>query len=90
MCDMTDGSKIKFSDLYGDMMGAAYTMNKYDSFLQDLEDVRDGATRSILQRKNLPEKHEMVVNLQNELDNKMRQLYNPETSDNFIMYDARN
>uniref|UniRef100_A0A6C0CMJ1 Uncharacterized protein n=1 Tax=viral metagenome TaxID=1070528 RepID=A0A6C0CMJ1_9ZZZZ len=74
-----------FSDMYGEFLDVAYSSNSYPAFLQDIKDI-SGGLQTALANTDIPDKHKDIVSLRNKLDNKMRDLYNPEMNDINIMH----
>lgn len=74
-----------FSDMYGEFLEVAYDSNSYPAFLQDIKDI-SGGIQTALENRDIPNGHKDIVTLRNKLDNKMRNLYNPELDDVNIMH----
>lgn len=84
-----EASKTEYT--IGDMINSLYRANyysdttKFRTFMKDLNDFKgalhDTHESSKLYSNILPEKHENLKKLRNELDNKMREIYNNENQD---------
>ena len=82
-------SNIKFKDAYKTFLIDAYGANDdYTIFKQDTVDLSGGLHGAFARSSEIPDKHKAIKSLRNELDNKMRELYNPELEDTHIMHDS--
>lgn len=87
--DGTTCNGVVFKDLYQNFIDAAYSgASDYASFEQDIVDLSGGLHGAFARSSEIPDKHKAIKALRNELDNKMRELYNPELEDNHIMRDS--
>lgn len=79
----------KFKDAYESFLINAYGANDaYTIFAQDIVDLSGGLHGAFARSSEIPDKHKAIKALRNELDNKMRELYNPELEDTHIMHDS--
>lgn len=85
-CQMSDGKDVSFKELYSEMLGMGYSLNNYDAFVQDLKDIQDGVQDSIARKDTNVEKSKKIEYLRNNLDKKMRELYDPTQNDEYSMY----
>ena len=84
-----NNNSVDFKVLYQNFINAAYSGAKdYASFEQDIVDLSGGLHGAFARSSEIPEKHKAIKALRNELDNKMRELYNPELEDTHIMRDS--
>ena len=74
-----------FSDMYGEFLETAYGSSKYPAFLQDINDI-SGGLQTAISNTDIPDRHKDIVSLRNKLDNRMRDIYNPELDDVNIMH----
>lgn len=78
-----------FKDKYKIFIDLAYSgASDYASFEQDIVDLSGGLHGAFARSSEIPDKHKTIKALRNELDNKMRELYNPELEDTHIMRDS--
>ena len=82
-----DTSGISYRDLYTSIVKDGYDTNlsTYTMFETDISDLSGALNRSS-DFKNIQSKYESVKDLRNELDNKMREIYNPEEQDSYILH----
>jgi hypothetical protein len=78
---------ISYRDLYTSIVKDGYDTNlsTYTMFETDISDLSGALNRSS-DFKNIQSKYESVKDLRNELDNKMREIYNPEDQDSYILH----
>ena len=86
-CANLSGSTFK--DAYETFILDAYGANDaYTIFAQDIVDLSGGLHGAFARSSEIPDKHKAIKLLRNELDNKMREIYNPELEDTHIMHDS--
>ena len=84
-----DLSGSTFKNAYETFILEAYEAeDAYTIFAQDIVDLSGGLHGAFARSSEIPDKHKAIKALRNELDNKMRELYNPELEDTHIMHDS--
>ena len=89
ICTMSNGDvDVSFTALYSEMLGTSYRVNDYDAFLQDLKDIQGGIQTSLPKENLLKEKSKEVNDIRNNLDKKMKDMYDPTQDDDYILYQS--
>lgn len=78
---------ITYRDLYTSIIKDGYDtqLSTYTMFETDISDLSGALNRSS-DFKNIQSQYESVKDLRSELDNKMREIYNPEEQDPYILH----
>lgn len=88
-CAMSNNEvDVSFTELYSEMIGTSYRVNSYDAFVQDLKDIQHGIQTSLTKKNILTDKSKDVNDFRNDLDEKMKEMYNPTDGDDYIMYNS--
>jgi uncharacterized phage infection (PIP) family protein YhgE len=79
---------ISYNNILGSLASNAYisSVDKITALYQDIEDLSGGLNRSADFNSNIKDKHKTINELRSDLDNRMREIYNPEDEDPFILH----
>jgi hypothetical protein len=66
--------------------GYVADITKLTAFKQDIADLSGGLNRATDFNSNIKDKYKTINELRSELDNKMRDIYNPEDQDPYILH----
>ena len=88
-CKMSNGEvDVSFTQLYSEMLAISYSVNNYDAFVQDLKDIQSGIQTSLPKVDSLTDKSKEITNLRNNLEEKIKEMYNPKEDDDYILYQS--
>ena len=76
-----------FENAYGALLETAYSKQGKDGYNQDISDL-SGGIHAISNEPSYMSDYNDVKDLHNELDNKMREIYNPDMEDVHIMHSS--
>ena len=76
-----------FQAVYGTLLETAYSKQGKDGYSQDISDLQ-GGINAISNEPSYMRDYNDVKDLHNELDNKMREIYNPDMEDVHIMHSS--
>lgn len=85
----TGGKKsITYNNILGRWVNTGYTtdIDNLTAFQQDIADLSGGLNRATDFNSNIKDKYKTINELRSELDNKMRDIYNPEDQDPYILH----
>jgi len=84
-----DGKRsFTYDNILGYWVNTGYItdMDKLTAFKQDITDLSGGLNRATDFNSNIKDKYKTINELRSELDNKMRDIYNPEDQDPYILH----
>jgi len=88
-CTMSeDQVDVSFTELYSEMLATSYNVNDYDAFVQDLRDIQGGIQTSLPKTNVLADKSKDINNIRNNLEEKMKEMYDPTQDDDYILYQS--
>ena len=88
-CSISNGeTEASFKELYSEMLATSYRVNNYDAFVQDLKDIQKGVQSALPKTDAITDKLNEVHSIRNNLEKKMKELYDPTQDDNYILYQS--
>ena len=87
--NLNDLSGVSYKDIFNNLAVDNYNGNSafYSEFTQDITDLSGALHRAGDFHNDLKNKYQAINDLRSELDNKMRDIYNPEEQDSYRLHD---